>query len=83
MSDTPRTDAAHATFREENGPTAYHLAIDFARRLERENVKLRDELSIVAAELTAVQQENIADGCPPALAINHRLNSVMRVLAAN
>lgn len=41
---------------------------------------LESELRIIASELTAVQQENLADGIPPPLAINHRLNSVLRVL---
>ncbi len=42
---------------------------------------LESELRIIAAELTEVVQTNIAEGVPPALTINHRLNSVMRVLA--
>jgi hypothetical protein len=59
--------------------TANELLVE-NRTLRLRVEDLTSELRIVAAELTAVQQENIAEGIPPALAINHRLNSVLRTL---
>lgn len=56
--------------------TALTIDHEAGQRIEQ----LEAELRVVAEELTEVQQENIAAGVPPALAISHRLSSVLRVL---